>query len=133
MITYSYDSFSNFYTKFKSSNKNLPYILDNYFSVGPHRAKFLCSNFGYPLTIRGVDLTESEWLRLKDFIESNFGSKSQILRTESRNIELLKKIRCYRGLRHSQYLPVRGQRTHTNAQTQKNKRIGRKKMSYRRK
>lgn len=55
------------------------------------------------------------------------------MREQARQIDLLRKVRTYKGLRHSLFLPVRGQRTHTNAQTQKNKRSGRKKMSYRKK
>lgn len=133
MVRLSFDSFTPFYTTFKDSNKVLPVIIDHYFAVGSKRAHYVCSFFGFSLNTRGFMLNEADWLRIKDFIELTFGIKSYIQRGEQRQVDHLKKIRTYKGLRHSLFLPVNGQRTHTNAQTQKNKRGGRKKMSYRRK
>lgn len=132
-MVFSFDSFTPFYLSFKNSNKVLPYILDHYFSVGPKRALLICSNFGFSRFTRGLELSEIDWLEIKEFIEINYGLKSFMQREEIRNIETYKKLRTYRGLCHVLHLPVRGQRTHTNAQTQKNKRLSRKKMSYRRK
>ena len=130
---YSFDTFTLFHTTFKNSNKALVNIVDHYFAVGKHRAKIICSFFGFNVNTRGYSLSEDDWLRIKDYIESTFGLRSYIKREELRQVEHLKRIKTYRGLRHSLFLPVRGQRTHTNAQTQKNKRAGRKKMSYRKK
>jgi small subunit ribosomal protein S13 len=130
---FSFDSFTPFYLAFKNSNKALVFILDHYFSVGPRRAALICSLFGFSTFTRGSELSEVDWLEIKEFIEVNYGLKSFIQREELRNIDMYKKLRTYRGLCHVLQLPVRGQRTHTNAQTQKNKRINRKKMSYRKK
>lgn len=130
---FSFDSFTPFYLAFKNSNKALPFILDHYFSVGPKRAALVCSFFGFSQLTKGKDLSEIDWLEIKEFIETSYGLKSFMRREESRNITTYKKLRTYRGLCHILNLPVRGQRTHTNAQTQKNKRLSRKKMSYRRK
>lgn len=133
MVVYSFDSFTPFYLNFKNSNKALIFILDHYFSVGPNRAALICSLFGFSSYTRGFELSEIDWLELKEFIEVNYGLKSFLQREELRNIGVYKKLRTYRGLCHVLHLPVRGQRTHTNAQTQKNKRINRNKMSYRKK
>ncbi len=68
---------------------------------------------------RSKDLTEDEVKGIAEFIENNLVVEGQLRRMVSQNIERLRKIRCYRGTRHRQGLPVRGQRTRSNARTRK--------------
>ena len=68
---------------------------------------------------RSKDLTEDEVKSIAEFIENNLVVEGQLRRMVSQNIERLRKIRCYRGTRHRQGLPVRGQRTRSNARTRK--------------
>jgi small subunit ribosomal protein S13 len=78
---------------------------------------------------RVKDLTEEETVRLRDYIDKNLKIEGDLRREVSQNIKRLMEIGCYRGLRHRKGLPVRGQRTHTNARTRKGprKQIGGKK------
>ncbi len=78
---------------------------------------------------RVKDLTEDEVTRLRDAIDGNIMVEGDLRREQSQNIKRLMEIGCYRGLRHRKGLPVRGQRTHTNARTRKGPRrqIGGKK------
>ena len=75
------------------------------------------------------DLTEEEVVRLREYIDRNLKIEGDLRREVSQNIKRLMEIGCYRGLRHRKGLPVRGQRTHTNARTRKGPRrqIGAKK------
>ena len=75
------------------------------------------------------DLTEEEVVKLRDNIDANYTVEGDLRRETSQNIKRLMEIGCYRGLRHRRGLPVRGQRTHTNARTRKGPRrqIGAKK------
>ena len=75
------------------------------------------------------DLTEEELAKLRDYIQNNLTVEGDLHREVSQNVKRLMEIGCYRGLRHRRGLPVRGQRTHTNARTRKGprKQIGGKK------
>lgn len=75
------------------------------------------------------DLTEEEVVKLREYIDKNLSVEGDLRREASQNIKRLMEIGCYRGLRHRRGLPVRGQRTHTNARTRKGPRrqIGAKK------
>ncbi len=75
------------------------------------------------------DLTEEEVVRLREYIDRNLKVEGDLRREVAQNIKRLMEIGCYRGLRHRKGLPVRGQRTHTNARTRKGPRrqIGAKK------
>lgn len=79
---------------------------------------------------RAKDLTEQETSKIREALEGSYAVEGELRATIARNIKRLKDIRCYRGLRHRQGLPVRGQRTQTNARTRKGRRqkigIGRK-------
>ena len=78
---------------------------------------------------RVKDLTEDEVTKLRDYIDANYTTEGDLRREVRQNIARLMEIGCYRGLRHRKGLPVRGQRTHTNARTRKGKKrqIGAKK------
>lgn len=78
---------------------------------------------------RAKDLTDEEVVNLRDYIEKNLKVEGDLRREISQNVKRLMEIGCYRGLRHRRGLPVRGQRTHTNARTRKGPRrqVGAKK------
>lgn len=89
----------------------------------------LCAETGVDPATRVKDLTEDEVTKLRDAIDGKYLVEGDLRRETSQNIKRLMDIGCYRGLRHRKGLPVRGQRTHTNARTRKGPRrqIGAKK------
>jgi small subunit ribosomal protein S13 len=91
------------------------------FGVGRTQAFKICEACGIDPSIRAKNLTEDELSRIGSYIERNYVVEGQLRRQEMQNIARLKEIRCYRGLRHIRGLPVRGQRTRTNARTRKGK------------
>ena len=93
----------------------LPYI----FGVGPSKARTVLAATNVKADTRVRDLTEEEVTRLRDYIDRNIKVEGDLRRDVSQNIKMLMDIGCYRGLRHRRGLPVRGQRTHTNARTRK--------------
>ena len=99
------------------------------YGIGLTRAKKICAETGVNPDIRVRDLTEEETIKLRDYIDANYTVEGDLRRETSQNIKRLMEIGCYRGLRHRKGLPVRGQRTHTNARTRKGprKQIGAKK------
>lgn len=102
-------------------NKRIVIALQYIYGVGETRAKKLLEAAGVSPHLRTYDLSEEDVSRLRREIEQNFKVEGA-LRTEiSMNIKRLMDIGCYRGLRHRRGLPVRGQRTHTNARTRKGK------------
>ena len=99
------------------------------YGIGRTTASKLCAQTGVDPSTRVKDLTEDEITRLRDAIDGNIMVEGDLRREQSQNIKRLMEIGCYRGLRHRKGLPVRGQRTHTNARTRKGPRrqIGGKK------
>lgn len=99
------------------------------YGIGLTRAKKSCEETGVNPDTRVRDLTEEEVVKLRDNIDANYTVEGDLRRETSQNIKRLMEIGCYRGLRHRRGLPVRGQRTHTNARTRKGPRrqIGAKK------
>ncbi len=99
------------------------------YGIGLTSAKKICAATGVNPDTRVRDLTEEETIKLRDYIDANFTVEGDLRRETSQNIKRLMEIGCYRGLRHRKGLPVRGQRTHTNARTRKGprKQIGAKK------
>lgn len=89
------------------------------FGVGPHSARQLCHNAGVEPQLRAKDLGEDEVGRLAALLEKDHVVEGQLRRQTAQNITRLRDIGCYRGLRHRRGLPVRGQRTRTNARTRK--------------
>ncbi len=89
------------------------------FGVGRSSALKICDEAGVPPTSKTFDLDEAEVIRLRDVIERRYKVEGDLRRETSQNIKMLMDIGCYRGLRHRRGLPVRGQRTHTNARTRK--------------
>ena len=99
------------------------------YGIGRTTASKLCAQTGVDPSTRVKDLTEDEVTRLRDAIDGNIMVEGDLRREQSQNIKRLMEIGCYRGLRHRKGLPVRGQRTHTNARTRKGpkRQIGAKK------
>jgi len=103
------------------NNKRLEIALTYIFGIGRSRAKQISAECGLDYNRKLKDLSEDEVLKLRDSIEKDYKVEGE-LRTEiSMNIKRLMDIGCYRGLRHRRGLPVRGQRTSTNARTRKGK------------
>lgn len=100
-------------------NKKIEIALTYIFGIGRSRAKFIINEAGINPSKRANELTDDEVNKIRKIIDSNFKVEGD-LRTEiAMNIKRLKDIGCYRGLRHIAGLPVRGQRTRTNARTRK--------------
>ncbi len=99
------------------------------FGIGLTTSKLILRETGIGPDTRVRDLTEEEVVRLREYIDRNLKIEGDLRREVSQNIKRLMEIGCYRGLRHRKGLPVRGQRTHTNARTRKGPRrqIGAKK------
>ena len=87
--------------------------------IGPHTAHKIITQLGIDPTRRVSDLTESEVIQIREVIDRDFLVEGDLRRDVAMNIKRLMDLGCYRGLRHRKSLPVRGQRTHTNARTRK--------------
>ena len=87
--------------------------------IGPHTAQKIVTQLGIDPTRRVSDLTESEVIQIREVIDRDFLVEGDLRRDVAMNIKRLMDLGCYRGLRHRKNLPVRGQRTHTNARTRK--------------
>ena len=100
-------------------NKRIEIALTYIFGIGRPRAREICEKAGVSLDTRTDQLGEGEIVRIREMIERDYKVEGDLRREVAQNIKLLMDIGCYRGLRHRRGLPVRGQRTHTNARTRK--------------
>ena len=89
------------------------------YGIGLTTSKKILAETGINPDTRTNDLTEEDLVKLRDYIQNNIKVEGDLHREVSQNIKRLMEIGCYRGLRHRRGLPVRGQRTHTNARTRK--------------
>ena len=87
--------------------------------IGPQVAHQIVTQLGIDPTRRVSDLTESEIIQIRELIDRDYLVEGDLRRDVAMNIKRLMDLACYRGLRHRKSLPVRGQRTHTNARTRK--------------
>jgi small subunit ribosomal protein S13 len=87
--------------------------------IGPKFAKEICKRVGIPAERRVNQLTDAEVLQIREAIDRDYVVEGDLRREVAMNIKRLMDLGCYRGLRHRKGLPVRGQRTHTNARTRK--------------
>ncbi len=87
--------------------------------IGQANAQAICSALSIDAARRVNQLTDAEVLAIREYIDANFTVEGDLRREISMNIKRLMDLGCYRGLRHRKGLPVRGQRTHTNARTRK--------------
>ena len=111
--------------RYKRIEVGLTYI----YGIGLTTSKKILAETGVNPDIRVKDLSEEDLGKLRDYIQENLTVEGDLHREVSQNVKRLMEIGCYRGLRHRKGLPVRGQRTHTNARTRKGprKQIGGKK------
>ena len=110
-------------------NKRIEIALTYIYGIGLTTAKEIIAATGVDPDIRVKDLSEEDLAKLRDYIQNNLHVEGDLRRDVQQNVKRLMEIGCYRGLRHRRGLPVRGQRTHTNARTRKGprKQIGGKK------
>ena len=87
--------------------------------IGPHTARKIINQLGIAPERRVSDLTESEVIQIREIIDRDFMVEGDLRREVSMNIKRLMDLGCYRGIRHRKGLPMRGQRTRTNARTRK--------------
>jgi small subunit ribosomal protein S13 len=100
-------------------NKRIEISLTYIFGIGRTSAREICAKAEIEGTTKTETLSEGEVVRIREIIESDYQVEGDRRREVSQNIKMLMDIGCYRGLRHRRGLPVRGQRTHTNARTRK--------------
>ena len=114
------------------TNKRVSIGLRYIFGIGPAKAQEICTKLGIPDERRVNQLSDDEIIRLRETIDRDYGVEGDLRREVAMNIKRLMDMACYRGLRHRRGLPVRGQRTHTNARTRKGKAVaiaGKKKVT----
>jgi small subunit ribosomal protein S13 len=104
--------------------KQIQISLQYLYGVGITSAKKICAAAQLDPTKRTKDLTEEELHRIREELEKSYKVEGDLRREVSLNIKRLMDLGCYRGLRHRKGLPVRGQRTHTNARTRKGPKRG---------
>jgi len=103
------------------TNKRVEIALTYIHGIGRTTAKRIADELGFPIERRVQDLTDSEVLQIREKIDRELTVEGDLRRQTAMNIKRLMDLACYRGLRHRRGLPVRGQRTHTNARTRKGK------------
>jgi len=103
------------------TQKRVAIALTYIFGIGRTKAKEICDKVGIPEGRRVNQLTDDEVVRIRETIDRDYHVEGDLRREVAMNIKRLMDLGCYRGLRHRKSLPVRGQRTHTNARTRKGK------------
>ena len=101
------------------NNKRVEIALTYIYGIGRKSANDIIAQTGINPDTRAKDLTEEEIAKLRDEIENSYSVEGDLRREVSLNIKRMVEINCYRGIRHRKGLPVRGQRTKTNARTRK--------------
>ena len=101
------------------NNKRIEIALTYIYGIGLKSSQDILAKTGVNPDTRAKDLTEAEVASLRDEIEANYNVEGDLRREVALNIKSLIEINCYRGIRHRKGLPVRGQRTKTNARTRK--------------
>ena len=101
------------------NQKRVPIGLTYIHGIGRASAEKICAKLGIPEQRRVHELTDDEVLRIREVIDREYQVEGDLRRNVAMNIKRLMDLGCYRGLRHRKGLPVRGQRTHTNARTRK--------------
>jgi small subunit ribosomal protein S13 len=99
--------------------KRVPIALTYIHGIGSKIAQDICGAVGIDAARRVNDLSDAELLAIREHIDANVNVEGDLRREVQMNIKRLMDLGCYRGLRHRRNLPVRGQRTHTNARTRK--------------
>jgi len=103
------------------THKRVEIALTYIHGIGRTKAKQICTKVGIPDDRRVNDMTDDEVIRIREVIDNDYMVEGELRREIAMNIKRLMDLGCYKGLRHRKGLPVRGQRTHTNARTRKGK------------
>ena len=114
------------------SNKRVLVSLRYIYGIGPTKARDICTTLNIGEDKRVNQLSDDEIGKIRELIDKDFRVEGDLRREVAMNIKRLVDLGCYRGLRHRKGLPVRGQRTHTNARTRKGKAVaiaGKKKVT----
>lgn len=104
------------------NDKHICVALTYIFGIGRSRADKMLEELNINKSMKAKDLSEDELVKIREYIENNYTIEGDLRREINQNIKRLIEINSYRGIRHKRGLPVRGQRTHTNARTRKGKR-----------
>ena len=104
-------------------NKRVEIALQYIYGIGPAHAAQICKALKFKDSLRTKDLTDADIINISNYIEANFKVEGDVRRDVAMNIKRLQDLKTYRGIRHRNRLPVRGQRTQTNARTRKGKRV----------
>ena len=114
------------------TNKKIHIALAYIFGIGPKIALDICNKASIDKTKRVNELNDNEVNKIRELVDSNYSVEGDLRRKISMDIKRLTDLGCYTGMRHRKKLPVRGQRTHTNARTRKGKAVaiaGKKKVT----
>ncbi len=103
--------------KLLPDNKRAQFALAGLFGVGITRAQVILNASGIDINIKLKDMSEKDVASIREYIEKNYTVEGDLRREIISNIQRLKQIKCYRGIRHMRGLPVHGQRTKTNSRT----------------
>ena len=101
------------------TNKRVLISLTYIHGIGRTKAKDICEKVGIPGERRVAELTDQEVIQIRELIDQDHMVEGDLRREVAMNIKRLMDLGCYRGIRHRKGLPLRGQRTHTNARTRK--------------
>ncbi len=101
------------------THKRVPVALTYIHGIGPSAAREICTAVDIDHSRRVNELSDAEVLAMREHIDANLKVEGDLRREVQMNVKRLMDLGCYRGLRHRRNLPVRGQRTHTNARTRK--------------
>ncbi|OFW63902.1 MAG: 30S ribosomal protein S13 [Actinobacteria bacterium RBG_19FT_COMBO_36_27] len=103
------------------NDKHICISLTYIFGVGRSTAEKILERLNIDKNMKAKDLSEEEIVKIREYIENNYTIEGDLRREVTQNIKRLIEVNSYRGIRHKRGLPVRGQRTHTNARTRKGK------------
>ena len=105
------------------TSKQVKIALTYIHGIGHTKSIEICEKAGIEQTRRVHDLSDADVIKVREIIDADYNVEGDLRREVSMNIKRLMDLGCYRGLRHRRKLPVRGQRTHTNARTRKGKAV----------
>ncbi len=105
------------------NNKPIYIALTSVYGIGQTIAKKICEETKIEKTLRVHKLSDADILKIRTYIDENIQTEGDVRRESAMNIKRLQDLRCYRGMRHSMKLPVRGQNTRNNARTRKGKAV----------
>lgn len=104
-------------------NKRIEYALRYIYGIGPAKAMEIVEKVKIPLGLKAKDLTDAQISAITTILQNDIMVEGDLRRVVAADIRRLQQINCYRGIRHRRRLPVRGQRTKTNARTRKGKKV----------